>query len=237
MRIISPFHDYYDVVQSQGQDHTLIYQRRERTITPKTYPFPVFHRWWRHYPGDMSLYQKVIGFCGKIYPAFWLSKGEVKKTAFNIGDVDKFVHDNFNEKQIEGYMQKRHKRWKSGTNKNWPFEQARFKFIEFFDKLDKEKDKYRELFEQERCPIFVAESRETDRITWKAVGTITFNPRLKDYDFQRAFDPYQAFQEISMFMGNLAEPRKPIPPISDEIMAEIKGFDKWSFRKPPSKSA
>jgi len=72
MRIISPFHDYYDVVQSQGQDHSLIYQRRERTITPKKYPFPVMHRWWRHYPGDLSLYQKIIGFCGKIYPVFYL---------------------------------------------------------------------------------------------------------------------------------------------------------------------
>jgi len=99
--------------------------------------------------------------------------------------------------------------------------------------VEKQKEKHRELFEQERCPIFVAESHETDRITWKAVGTITFNPCLKDYDFMRVFDPYQAFQEISMFMGNLAEPRKPIPAIDDKTMAEIKGFDKWSFRKPP----
>jgi hypothetical protein len=35
-----------------------------------------------------------------------------------------------------------------------------------------------------------------------------------------------------MWLNNQAEPRKPIPEISDEIMVEIKGFDKrYSFRK------
>jgi hypothetical protein len=36
-----------------------------------------------------------------------------------------------------------------------------------------------------------------------------------------------------MFMSNLAVPLKPVPEISDKIMVDIKGFDKWSFRKPP----
>ena len=130
MRIISPFHDYYDVVQSQGQDHSLIYQRRERTITPKKYPFPVMHRWWRHYPGDLSLYQKIIGFCGKIYPVFWLSKGDVRKTAFNLEDVDKFVNENFKEHEIEGYNLKSSSRghWRRyRTSKHWPHEYSRQK--------------------------------------------------------------------------------------------------------------
>jgi hypothetical protein len=28
---------------------------------------------------------------------------------------------------------------------------------------------------------------------------------------------------------------KPIPEISDDDMRDVKGFDKWSFRKEPSK--
>ena len=38
-----------------------------------------------------------------------------------------------------------------------------------------------------------------------------------------------------MFISNLAVPLKPIPKIDDKTMAEIKGFDKWSFRKEPGK--
>jgi hypothetical protein len=47
----------------------------------------------------------------------------------------------------------------------------------------------------------------------------------------KLFEPYQAYQEISMFVNNLAIPEKPIPKMSDEDMASIKGFDKFSFRK------
>ena len=47
----------------------------------------------------------------------------------------------------------------------------------------------------------------------------------------RIKDPYTAYQELSMYLGNMAFPNKPIPTISDEVMAEIKGFNKFSFRK------
>ena len=46
-------------------------------------------------------------------------------------------------------------------------------------------------------------------------------------------DTYTAYQEIQMLLGNLAQPNKPIPEIPDKDMVSIKGFDKWSFRKPP----
>jgi hypothetical protein len=33
----------------------------------------------------------------------------------------------------------------------------------------------------------------------------------------------------------MASPEKPIPKIDDKTMAQAKGFDKFSFRKPPKK--
>ena len=48
-------------------------------------------------------------------------------------------------------------------------------------------------------------------------------------------DPYQAFQEINMWMSNQAMPEKVIPEIDNKTMIEIKGFDKFSFRKDKSK--
>ena len=44
-------------------------------------------------------------------------------------------------------------------------------------------------------------------------------------------DPYTAYQNLSMWVNNQAQPIKPIPPMKDEDMVSIKGFDKYSFRK------
>jgi len=65
--------------------------------------------------------------------------------------------------------------------------------------------------------------------------TICYNSRLKELDFAKIFNPIKAYQEITMFMNNLAVPIKPIPKISDVTMAEAKGFNKYSFRKDPTK--
>jgi hypothetical protein len=62
-----------------------------------------------------------------------------------------------------------------------------------------------------------------------------YNPKLKDWQFYRIVDTYTAYQEVFMYLGSLAVPLKEIPEISDKIMRDAKGFDEWSFKKPPSK--
>jgi hypothetical protein len=47
--------------------------------------------------------------------------------------------------------------------------------------------------------------------------------------------PYQAFQEIAMWLSNQAVPQKPMPVIDDEMKVATHGFDQHSFRKPKSK--
>ena len=45
-------------------------------------------------------------------------------------------------------------------------------------------------------------------------------------------NPYQAAQEIEMFMRNNFGKQDPIMPVGDDkVVAESKGFDKYSFRK------
>ena len=58
------------------------------------------------------------------------------------------------------------------------------------------------------------------------------NPCLKDLDFVRVMDPFTAYQEIAMFLGGvMAEQDKaPLRTGSDEVIAQQKGFDEWSFR-------
>ena len=61
------------------------------------------------------------------------------------------------------------------------------------------------------------------------------NPCLRVYQFFKIMDAYTCFQEIAMFMSNMANPEKPIPQISNNDMIQAKGFDlKYSFRKDKS---
>jgi hypothetical protein len=60
------------------------------------------------------------------------------------------------------------------------------------------------------------------------------NPRLADFGFQRKLDAFSTFQELSMYLGGvLGRSAPPMLSVSDEIRASKKGFDEWSFRRPP----
>lgn len=59
---------------------------------------------------------------------------------------------------------------------------------------------------------------------------------LKEIAFAKVLDPFAAFQELSMYLGGvLARPGPEMVEIRDEksVVAK-KGFDRWSFRKPPA---
>ena len=73
--------------------------------------------------------------------------------------------------------------------------------------------------------------------TYRGDECLVKNPTLMDYQFYKVFDPYSAYQEISMFLGNqLCNTKEAEVPVGDDIvLAESKGYDKWSFRKEPSK--
>jgi hypothetical protein len=57
---------------------------------------------------------------------------------------------------------------------------------------------------------------------------------LHSIKFQSVVDPWQAFQEISMWVANMARPDRPMVKLSDRDVAKKHGYDKWSFRKMPS---
>lgn len=61
---------------------------------------------------------------------------------------------------------------------------------------------------------------------------LTINPQLKSYDFASAVSPYEAYQEISMFLGNeLSSQMDPNIQRTDNDIRDSKGFDDWSFRR------
>lgn len=62
------------------------------------------------------------------------------------------------------------------------------------------------------------------------------NPKLSKWDFYRAVEPFQAYQEIDMFTGGVLPQKHNLPiKISDKDRINQYGFDEWLFRKMPNK--
>lgn len=214
MRIIAQNHDYYDCIQSQGQDRSLIYDRKVHEIEV---PYP---KWDFPTLNTGHVNPIIIGFCGKIYPLVQTHHvADGRKCCYNIDEADAFFEKHYTKRHLKIYH------GKDGFWR-WTNYAQRDRIVEFFRKCAEVQDKFVQIFMENSCPIFVATKY------WKN-GTIEVNAELKRYDFFRVFDPYTAFQEIAMFMSNIAIPQKPMPQIDDVTKAESKGFDKWSFRNPP----
>jgi hypothetical protein len=217
MRIISPFHDFYDCVQRYNQDRELVYVRNPQKVEMPydEYPFREPNR----YTNIFNIYSYHVGFCGKLYSILevdiwkpYLQKYH-GKFCFNIYDVDNFVDANFKQKDKNKYYTK-YSRGNIQTHFSWVEENCH---------------RYQKYFDQYNCPVFIGHLGKE----YSNKGSIVYNCRLQDVEFYRVFDPYQAYQEIRMYLGNIAWPNKPIPHVSDEDLITAKGFNKWSFRKCP----
>jgi len=250
VRIISDFHDYYDNVQSYGQDRSLVYLRKEKVIENfDTRELPslaeLFEKFsWLHTHHLDSLYSIrpcLIGFCGKWYPYIDFSSDYEKtahETAFNAYDVLQFLQspEHFKKEMVENFLEVEKKRTKFYGKVQRRKTKYRLHFTfddldDFFKKnhiIEKELD----FFFRHRCPIFIIESLDKRRIEYNLI----LHPNLFKRNFQREIDPYTAFQELSMFISGRLGVGEPVTVnISNEAMIEKKGFDKWSFRTMPTK--
>jgi hypothetical protein len=233
MRIIADQKDYYDCIQAAGQDRTLLYIRTPETIEVGHWTKPFGFYWSVHDAvvgrTPVRVTEHVIGFCGKIYPVVQIATGDApadRVFCFSLDEVDSFVEQHLTPTEHAVYLGTRRRRRSMFIR----FDQviSRWTTSQFFDDCKAAQDQHRAFFEDKRCPIFVATPGSSG-----TQGRIVYNSLLRPYEFYRVIEPYRAFQEIAMFLANMAQPEKPMPTIPDELKAESKGFDKWSFRRPP----
>lgn len=252
MRISSDFHDYYDIAMSEGQDQTLVYRRYARTekFTKKDWPFYIAP--FSGFLSNFTVTEHVIGFCGTLRPVLELSMkagyAPNIKFCYSVKDVDEFMESALDRKKFKEYKEpERRSKWNTAWTRKWANHWDRLdtssNVTKYFEKLEnwyKDENKFSKYFEN-HTPVFVATYRPSheknaDGVYTHYVGEVCFHTPLKDYDFTRIVPPYEAFQEISMWMGNQAVPMKLIPIMSDEVLREIRGFTKHSFRKPKSET-
>jgi hypothetical protein len=261
MLIKSEFRDYYDGVQQYGQDNDFVYQRFQKTEDfvknfgelKNLLKIQSSHQdsnrnlmgssciYGNHYLSKYWInFKKIyIGFCGKIHTAFKITihqnndlPQEVETHyCYNLQDIEDVVNTQ-GKKVIEEFYKKKEKKSRYGKSRYSYFEFSK----KYFDNNDEfvvyENDLISNIFEKNYCPVFfIKHTSSNENYIYKEKIEMIYNYELAKIDFFRKFDCYQAYQNIRMYLSSLAVPLKPIPELDDITMRDIKGFDKFSFRK------
>ena len=218
---------------------SILRTKKEVKLNRNSFPFPVFEgtRWPLDHPlqEGVPVVQSVVGFCGKVYPILRLSHQRQSEPSPNVAlcytlaEVDAFIEHHCKQREIETYRSKPRAVEICGTI--GPGTKGGRSSRSSSTATLRNKQPSASCLDS-RSPILVAS-------TWCSTGRpyrkykIVYNECLKELEFFRLIDTFTAYQELQMYFGAMAQPNKPIPQVSDKDMISIKGFDKWSFRKPP----
>ncbi|MEJ2498771.1 MAG: hypothetical protein P8Y46_05565 [Sulfurovaceae bacterium] len=245
MKIISKFHDYYDIGIAYGVDEKLRFERitmdasttidELRSVTKMVYKKQSqYYRILCHF--------NVMLFCGKAYPLVYIKTESITKEnkkfiyksvdenyCYSVEEVDKYIsnhHMPLSELK-DDYETMGYSYWQAKDFKTY----VKNHFTQTFEKT-------LALFELYKKPYFYIESKYW--INEKGIDCISINtillPQLKQYKFVNVVPPMQAFQEISMYLGALDLVEEQTVCIEDKYLAQAKGFDCYSFKNLPSKN-
>lgn len=233
MYIISKFKDYYDgVVGTMGIDKTLVYERKTIEIKDNKKMLKEFRgfRNWNNIHKNHFLnigyadtkskkYENnnffIVGFCGKLYLGW---KFEYKVKEWNNRKIIEVIKTDiiYGYENAKKYLKTNF--WRSNLNDD-------VEYVMKYDPIN--------MFRELNAPIFIYDS---DRRSPRKSDIMIINPILKEWEFYKIIDSFTAFQEISMFIGGvLGIGEKEIIEIEDKYRIAKHGFDKWSFRREPSK--
>lgn len=234
MRLISNFHDYYDgVIRNTSHDTTYTFIRKtERIDTLET---NYLSNWSFTIKGDADylIFQEIVGFCGKLYPMlkieitpFSLYEIPGKHCVYSLESFEKILplEKLVPEKNSLSYfipLNERIPEWFSGIlypRWNWRSYQGN-------------------IFQNSKLQnLFLDKSVAYFHVHGVRDIVIDSYPNLKDLEFYQVFDSFTCFQKIEQFLTNeLVKPDLVDVKISDILKAETHGFDKFSFRKDPTK--
>lgn len=254
MHIISKFHDYYDTALGLGVDKTLIYKRVDEPGD-----FIDLPRW--HYdvkeekhsvgynPSDVvTIRSWVIPliFCGQLHLRA-LADVTYRNPKFCPGSfAPTTVTDRFtgpSRKAVLARIRAEHRLNEKTEEKprysRWYNPQEGVSFKEVVSTRD-----WIPTHIREGCPVFLIrnlthEEQRERKSRWGQTDVtyrIQRNPSLKELGFYQVKQPFEAFQELSMFLGGvMGTGDRPMVQLTDKEVHAKHGFDKWSFRKLPER--
>lgn len=247
MKIISSFKDYYDIssyIFGNDQDPNIKFIRETKncllneininSIKKEIEFCKEILRTVNHITNNSQYFGNgicicggIILFCGKVYPYYTFNLAFQPIIIFGYNKlISKLSDKNFIDSKLKNIDYAKHEKKKI----KYTLEKITVA-NKWYNNLLEHKDNYTigdDIFKFFDCPVLSVDDYY--------FNVITKNPILNHYRFHQVFDPYLAYQEIEMYLGNnLAKQMDPEIKLSDEIKAEIHGFDKWSFRKQSSK--
>ena len=166
--------------------------------------------------GEMRIDARSIAFCGKFWIVFTVTRKKLEWPGndevfhcYDLASLNKLVLEQDGKDLFEERKERWHNKW------SWPL------------RLHKQAIAVRDMGAEAtlaKCPILLVDDQR-----W-----VTINPCLREYDFAKVVDPWQAFQELSMFMGNIAAPDNVPVTIADKDRVYQHGFDmQYGFRTRP----
>jgi hypothetical protein len=244
MKIYSNFKDYYDsvgvwdtdplpvfnrqTIEWDMEDYTSQQTRLIKSFFPKDWkmpePLPTKGIIFDHRSYSSVHQRGVVAFCGKLYPFYQVYVGG------NVGYKYCYTFDQYVDAiKLEDarYLKAALNSLETNTFISREFGGSqKYHSSEFFNR--KTWDKF---IKTTNFDVPVEKFREVGSPILLLDGTI--NPQLNKLNFQSVIDPYTAYQNLSMYLGNdmvdlsSSDPK----PITDKMRAETKGFDDWSFRR------
>lgn len=231
MRIVSKHKDYYDSAMKYGQDDSIVYIRDRKEFLFKYPEQPPIRAELAQIPyiSGYSQNKFLVGFCGKLYNGISIQKyGDASATfCYNIDHVESYIRSSRGKEAVQSFSEKRGKKEVS------PFDGTRRGYLDYFNPKWRQRasaweaKQFDEIAKEYNCPAFVLKEEYNNYL-------LVVNEFLRSVDFIKVMQPHEVYQELSMYLGNIAAPIKEIPKIDNEILREIKGFDEFSFRKPKS---
>jgi len=260
MRIISKFRDYYDAALSYGIDPALLFIRKQEeyyfnlsvwekrkqlpgdmldhikpvmdilTKMPEELVVPGTTK--SHWRGRYTVSPRIIGFCGFLIPAVEISNIICYSIESIISDLPSQSLKNMyttREKLRTALLEK------SKNSSDWHGHLNKRTWGKIVNET--QDIRFDSAFIGLKTPIFSIVrtghcGQDTEKFRLGVEYRLTINPSLGQDGFQRIKPPVECFQEISMYLGNyLVSPNDPTTVIPDDILAEEKGFNKWSFRR------
>ena len=247
MKIVSPFHDYYDTALGHGVDPHVVWKRVPREWNGKGLPLPDVaadadsldaelgprllpasrpDRWRTRKPA-WHYRRGWVAFCGRTYPFIEMidrhdapASPPPSTFCYSTGEVAALLK----KKELARFER---------DDRVWRFELCRADVDDFFEQSPGSA----ELHRVTASPVVVGTHTLTAELRRRVahlrrVEVVTVNARLADFEFQSVVDPYTAFQELSMYLGGvLGRPEMEHAPIPDDAMRDMKGFDEQSFKQ------
>jgi hypothetical protein len=194
---------------------------------------------WYEMPSSSSAYDKlsschysldyfIVGFCGE-----WTLGVRIIKTwdyteskaffFFSYSDLVEFAESEKVDELKKKFGDLNEFDWRSRLTHRKAFELV--------------KSAKSDLFVSCNCPIItISRTGFTGGHPFVHRNVITLNPQLSQFGFVKFKDPYQAYQDLSMYVGGvLCSHKDKTVVMDDNVMRDKKGFDKWSFRKQGAK--